>query len=135
GPGVPATLELEVFNTADVIVGIVAHVQGLDPSWVRAEPEPLALFPETSGPLDLHLDRPREAPAGTHPLPVELRSTTEPDYTATVEVDLEVSAVDLTMISLDPTNAVGRRRGEVGVVVDNRGNTPVEVSLTASDPE
>ena len=135
GPGVPGVIEIEVFNTSDVIAGITAHVRGLDHSWVRSEPEQLALFPESSGLLLLHLDLPPEMPAGRHDLVVELLSSTDPTDTALVEVELVVSPVDLTVVTLEPASAVGRRRGELGVVVDNRGNTPVEVTLSASDPE
>ncbi|MGE3622226.1 MAG: hypothetical protein AB7L84_17375, partial [Acidimicrobiia bacterium] len=134
-PGSTSVVELEVFNTSGVIAGVTARVLGLDASWVRVEPSPLALFPETSGTLRLHLDLPANMPAGTHVLTVEVSSNIDLADLETATFELAVEAIDLATVTLEPASATGRTRAEIGVVVDNRGNTPLEVALSASDPE
>ncbi|HRD99889.1 MAG TPA: hypothetical protein PLV68_01250, partial [Ilumatobacteraceae bacterium] len=57
-PGTPATLDVDVTNTADIIDGITATIQGLDPSWVSLVVPVVSLFPQSSATLSLRIDLP-----------------------------------------------------------------------------
>lgn len=134
-PGAAAEVGVEVFNAADVIDGVTARVIGLDPAWVRARPPQLALFPDTSGTIALHLDVPPEFPAGEHELSVELSSSVDPSATTYVPLGLSVAPTDLVELRLQPSVAGGRRRGHYEVVTENVGNTEVELVLTGADAD
>src|SRR4051794_27476905 len=100
--GTPTDIEVEVLNTADTIDGVSVRLVGLDPGWVLTEPPQLALFPDTTGLVNLTVTLPPEFPAGTHELGVEVVSSVsgEVEY-ATIEI--VVAPVTSAEIMLAPT--------------------------------
>src|SRR3954469_4032943 len=133
-PGQPAELAVDVYNTDGIIDGVTASVLGLDPAWVTPSTDQLALFPDSSGSLVLRLTPPLEYPAGNHRLTVQLTSVVTGD-SALVDFELVVPALVDGAISMLPAAASGHRRGEFMVLLENTGNVPVELALSASDPE
>lgn len=134
-PGRPFDVELEVFNTADVIDGISARVIGLDPSWVMAQPLQLALFPQTSGRIKLHLSIPPEFPAGQHVITVETVSSVPGGLPAHAELTLNVEQICQAELVLAPSMVTARHETHFDVVCDNTGNTPLHLALNARDPD
>ncbi|HSL56672.1 MAG TPA: carboxypeptidase-like regulatory domain-containing protein [Acidimicrobiales bacterium] len=134
-PGQPAWIDLEITNTGQLIDGVVAGVLGLDPAWVRREPDQLPLFPDATGRIRLELTLPRTYPAGQGLLKVELRSTIDATWHHTLDVLVEVAPVHDTVVALSPNTVVGGKQGDFDVTVTNRGNRDLEIALLATDPE
>ena len=65
-PGSTGLVDVDVFNTGDTIDGVTGRIFDLDGASVSSSPTQLALFPETSGRLQLQIALPPEFPAGTH---------------------------------------------------------------------
>ena len=124
-----------VQNTADVIDDIVVQVVGLDPSAVRVEPARLPLFPGAEGTVTLVIRLPPSFPAGDHSIPIEVRSTTNPDDVARVDLRMAVAVDDDVSIDVRPRSLTGGKRGEFEVLCTNRGNRPIDLTLIASDLE
>src|SRR5690606_7655094 len=80
-----------VKNTSDVIDDVTARVVGIDARAVVSDPHRLPLFPGSEGTLSLAVTLPEAFPAGDHSIPVEVRSTTNPDQVATVHLRLDVA--------------------------------------------
>jgi 5-hydroxyisourate hydrolase-like protein (transthyretin family) len=124
-----------VQNTAEVIDDIVVHVVGLDPSAVRVEPARLPLFPGAEGTVTLIIRLPPSFPAGDHSIPIEVRSTTNPDDVTRVDLRMAVAVDDDVSIDVRPRSLTGGKRGEFEVLCTNRGNRPIDLTLIASDLE
>ncbi|MDQ1395091.1 MAG: hypothetical protein QOG64_350 [Acidimicrobiaceae bacterium] len=133
--GEAAELELEIYNTSEIIDGVSARIIGLDRDWVTSQPAQLALFPDSSGRMTLRIGVPPEFPAGTHTVTVEVTSSVVEG--ATVHEDLQLIVTPYTEASLLILPAVrsGHRKARFTVLCENTGNLPVELTLGASDPE
>jgi hypothetical protein len=134
-PGTPTSVTLDVTNTSEVIDGVSARVLGLDPALVSCRPPMLSLFPDANGRLAITLDIPSTFPAGRHPLGIELTSHTATGQREVVDVELEVSAEPRLELRPRPPMQRSGRRARFVVEVDNRGNVPLNVALTAVDAE
>lgn len=134
-PGGSADVNLDVVNTTAVIDGITARVIGLEPQHVTARPDSLSLFPDTSGRLTLTLGLPLQFPAGRHPVTVEVASSAgvaEPHH---VDLDLVVPPHPALDVTVRPALLRARRKGNFAVHCVNRGNIPLELTLSAVDPD
>lgn len=133
-PGRSTRVSIRVTNTSDVIDGITAIVDGINPDWIRLEQPLISLFPDASGVLDLVFDIPRSCPAGDYLVVARVLSTIEDerqsvhDFWLTVE---EVVDLDLTV---RPQIVTGGKTATFETAVVNKGNAPVEVTLTALEP-
>ncbi|HET9690350.1 MAG TPA: carboxypeptidase-like regulatory domain-containing protein [Acidimicrobiales bacterium] len=124
---------VEVTNELAVIDGITVVAdcgRGLD---VVASPALLPLFPDTVGSLTLALTPTATFPAGAHRLQVEVRSSVEPSASTTIDLDLDVAPVPKGALTVVPPSREARHRTSYSVVLDNPGNTTLEVALAASD--
>jgi hypothetical protein len=133
-PGSAPTVTLSVFNTTSVIDGVSARVLGLDPSWCTFEPPMLALFPDTSGEIELTLAVPADFPAGVHHLSIEVTSVHE-DAPTIVRLELEVATVVLPELHIEPVRLTGRRNAIGKLVMENAGNGTIRVALMGSDAD
>ncbi len=132
--GEPAAITVSVFNTADVIDGISVRIVGMDPGLVTVEPNLLALFPDTSGSVELTLELPADFAAGSHELGIEASSA---HGGGVVVVPLEVT-VPLRFdadLRIEPQRLTARRRSSGRLVVSNRGNGTLRLAMTANDHE
>ncbi len=133
-PGTPARVEIEVTNTSDVIDGVTAIVDGIDPNWIRFDAPVVSLFPSSTASLGFTIDTPFDYPAGDYLVVVRVVSTidadrqTVHDFWITVEPSLGID------MRLRPTIINGGRRAEVLATVGSIGNTTAAVAVTAIDP-
>lgn len=134
-PGAVGSLTVEVFNESEVIEGVSARIMGLDDQWVRRRPLRLALFPDTSGIIELRLEIPPEFPAGIHPVAVEVTSSVPPIDVVVVPFDLEIKPATDASVELEPRRVTARANATFLTTVHNAGNVPIEVALVATDPE
>ena len=134
-PGDSADIGVDVVNTGAVIDGVTARVVGLPDRHVTSRPAVLPLFPDSAGRLTLTLDLPAGFPAGRHPVTVEVRSRqaeTSPGY---LDLDLLVPSIAGLAITSRPQVVRAHRTARFVLSVANRGNTALDVALSAVDPE
>ena len=134
-PGSTAEIALDVVNTGLVIDGITARVVGLPDHQVTSRPAVLPLFPESGGRLTLTLAVPPGFPAGRHPVTVEVRSRQADTMPAYLDVDLLVPSAPGLALSARPQVVRAHRTPRYVLTVNNRGNTALDVALSAVDPE
>ena len=135
-PGVPTVFEVAVFNTGDIIEGFRVTLESLDrPVDLLSSPSELSLFPATEGTATVTFTLPRDFPAGEHTARVQVTGTTDPLATAAVPLALLVAPVYDAGLSLEPQSVTAGRRARFTVVAENRGNVPLEMSLSANDAE
>ena len=135
-PGTTCEVELEVFNTGEVIDTVTSRVVGSYPLTVEQRPGSLSLFPGTSERVVVSFTLPPDFPAGDHVLPVEVVSAVSPELeNIEIQVALEVAPVVKAGIDLVPSEMTCGRRGRFSAHVANEGNTPLNLSLTGLDPE
>jgi hypothetical protein len=134
-PGEHFSLELEVANTSEVIDAVLVSLRGLPGARLIKRPSELALFPGTSGKQALRVELPPNFPAGRHDAAVDVRSAVNPDDAACCGLVLQVPPVTDARVSLTPLVRRGHRNGRFAVLCHNTGNTDIDVSLQAADPE
>jgi hypothetical protein len=135
-PGGTCEVELEVFNTGDVIDTVTSRIIGQELLPVEQTPPVLSLFPGSSERVTVRFTLPLDYPAGGHDLPVELVSAVDPDLqNAAVNVAVEVAPFVKASIDLKPSEMTCGRRARLSTHVANEGNVPLNLTMTGSDPE
>ncbi len=132
-PGEPARLSVEVTNTLEIIDGISASIDLGEGLHVAADPPVLPLFPDGVGTITLTLTASPTLAAGPHPAAVELHSAIHPNEVTRRDVVLEVAPQPAASLAAVPPVRRGRSDQTYVVVVTNQGNTPITLSLAASD--
>lgn len=133
-PGVPATLDIEVTNTSDVIDGISAEVYGLDPAWVPLVQPVVTLFPDTSGTLTIRFVLPTSCAAGESMITVRVFSTIDASRYEEHAVWITVEPVEAATLEMRPSLVEGGTHAEMRAVVTNTGNVATEFNVTAIEP-
>ncbi len=133
-PGIPATLDIEVTNTSDVIDGITAEVYGLDPAWVPLVQPVVTLFPDTSGTLTIRFMLPTSCPAGESMITVRVYSTIDQRRHDEHAVWITVEPVEAATLEMRPSLVEGGAQADMHAVVTNTGNVATEFSITALEP-
>ena len=133
-PGKTGTLDVDVVNTSDVIDGLSATIDGLDPAFVRITPPVVTLFPDSVGRLTVTLDLPKTYPAGDSFLNVRVSSTVDARLQTENPVWLTVDPVESADISLRPSLVVAGSEARFGVIVTNTGNVTTEFEFNALEP-
>lgn len=134
-PGDRADVVVDVINTGDVIDGVTARILGFPEEHVHSQPAMLPLFPESAGQLTLTLGLPQSFPAGRHPMTVEVNSRQQDVPPQYLDLDLVVPPVPGLTLTARPQVVRAVRSGRFVVTATNRGNTDLELVLTASDAE
>ncbi|MFN3372757.1 MAG: hypothetical protein ACK44M_04215, partial [Chloroflexus sp.] len=83
----------------------------------------------------LTLSPPPEAPPGSYPVSLVVRSREEPAVTVRLDLILEVGEPGGLAVELAPPQAEGQAAAQYQVQVAQSGATPLRVNLSASDPE
>jgi Carboxypeptidase regulatory-like domain len=134
-PGQPFSLGLQVSNTDEVIDSVSVSVSGLPGAVVKTVPGELALFPGASGTTVVTVELPVGFPAGRHEAKVEARARVSADEAASCDFVLDVEPVSRASLSVSPLTRKGQRKSRFSLLVDNLGNTSLDITLDASDPE
>jgi hypothetical protein len=135
-PGSETSLDLNVHNNGDIVEGYQFEPVGPLAAWTQVSPDRLSLYPGTSDTVTLTIRPPRspevpsgEVPIGVRVLPAEYPDTgVVPETTVTVAPFLELSAI------LVPRLRKRRWRARHTVELEDRGNTPLAVTVTATEP-
>ncbi|MDQ1705618.1 MAG: hypothetical protein QOF18_1984 [Frankiaceae bacterium] len=134
-PGGNVDVCVDVINTSDIIDGVSAKLVGIDHAHVTARPAVLPLFPAGSGRVTLSVSVPASYPAGSHPLTIEVSSHTASGPPQHVDVDMVVAPYAQVQLQTRPGIQRGRRRVTFTLEITNRGNVPLDVTLSCADPD
>jgi hypothetical protein len=132
-PGEVTTVSVSVINTADVIDGITATIEGIDPSWYHLERPVVSLFPEESGTLRIVLTPPANALAGEYPVRLHVLSTVDGRRTAVHHLAVQVQPRHQARMMLRPSVVTGGRTARCEAIVTNEGNVASSFSMTVID--
>ncbi len=133
-PGQPTFINIEVTNTADVIDGVTAIVDGINPDWIRLERPMLSLFPDASDMMTLVFDIPKTCPAGDYLVVVRLVSTIDFDRQSVHDFWLTVGVVTGVELDLRPSIVTGGAEERLDATITNTGNAPATITVTALEP-
>lgn len=133
-PGEQGSVSIEVVNNADVIDGVTAIVDGINPDWIRLERPVISLFPESSDQLELILDIPKECPAGDYLVIVRIVSTIEAERQSVHDFWLTVEPQPGLEIELRPSIVSGGLEATIAATIVNTGNAPINVTVEALEP-
>ena len=133
-PGQTGRLSIAVTNNADVIDGVTAIVDGINPDWIRLERPLISLFPEASDTIDLVLDIPTTCPAGDYLVVVRIVSTIDADRQTVHDFWLTVTPKNGLSLDIVPRIVTGGATGTFAATLVNTGNTPAEISIDALEP-
>jgi hypothetical protein len=136
-PGTETAFSFRVENTGMVVDSILLDVLGNAREWASAEPAQLNLLPGTSERARIVFRPPRSSspPAGEVPFAIRAMSTEDSGGSVIEEGIVRVSAFTDLAIELVPKTASGRRLARQKLIVENRGNEPDEVTISAEDPD
>lgn len=133
-PGEQGSVSIDVVNNADVIDGVTAIVDGINPDWIRLERPVVSLFPDSSDQLELIFDIPKECPAGDYLVIVRIVSTIEADRQSVHDFWLTVEPQPGLEIELRPSIVSGGLEATITATVVNTGNAPIDVTVEALEP-
>ncbi len=133
-PGQPGVAVIEVTNTLAVIDGVTAGARTGDGLTATCLPALLALFPGSSGRMDLTFTAGRHYPAGRHEVTVEVASSVDSSERLELVLTVEVVPAPAAALAVDPPARRARRRARYRVTATNQGNTTLDLDLAAADP-
>ena len=136
-PGSQAAAELRVRNKSNIVDQYEIQVTGEPAAWTVAEPGTLSLFPDKEGVASVRFRPPRsaEVAAGRKPFAIKVQSKASPEISARQEGVLEVAAIQEASLAITPHTARGGESAAYRLLVQNKGNAPLQVTLDASDPD
>ena len=108
-----------------VVDEVSLHVDGLDPSWYRLEPEQLSLFPGAGETATLSVQLPPEAVAGSYPCRVLAASRKGRRRAGRIDLNLDVPATGSLSLILEPNaSRTANREARYGRVCRATRGTP-----------
>ncbi|MEQ0563499.1 hypothetical protein ABJI51_30850 [Amycolatopsis sp. NEAU-NG30] len=136
-PGQETSCSVTVRNAGQVVDQFTIDVVGDASGWATAEPATINLMPGETGTVTVRFAPPRssDVPAGVIPFGVRVFSSEDPAGSVVEEGTVELGAFTEVTAELVPSKVEGASKADFEVAVDNRGNRPVGVELSALDPE
>lgn len=136
-PGGQASVTVTLTNPGTVVEGYELQVLGSPAGWAQVAPPEVSVYPQKGASVAVVFSPPAgtSAPGGKHSYGIIARSTLDPQFSAVAEGDVEVGQVHGLQAKIVPVNSTGWMHGRHAIQVSNWGNAPVELTLTASDPD
>lgn len=136
-PGEMGTCTVRVRNTGAVVDQFALTVLGQPAAWTTVVPAALSLFPNADGVIELHFAPPRAPGVGSGAVPFGVRVVGSEDPDNPVVEEGEVTLLPFVDVTgkLTPRTAEAKRKSKHEIILDNKGNTPVAVTLSVSDPD
>lgn len=131
-PGASVHLELEVLNNGTIIDEVRCELPGLGPGEFTQSPSSLRLFPGEHGRVELLVHVPLDLHAGPHAQAVKVQGTASGDVVER-EARLDIKPFVKPTLCVTPLVRTGGRRGRFTVEVGNRGNTDLDLTVSATD--
>jgi hypothetical protein len=136
-PGATTTAKMLIRNTGQVVDQYTIDIVGNAVEWARVEPRVVNLLPGADVEVTITF-APEKSPsvsAGVVPFGIRVLSREDPPGSAVAEGTIEVAPFSDVQIELIPRQSKGRRRGKHQVAIDNNGNQPTTVQVTAQDED
>jgi hypothetical protein len=136
-PGSQAALTVRVRNNGSIVDRFELTVVGPLAAWAHPDPASLSLFPGQEGEARIVFAPPRESlpHAGVFPYGVRVRAAADPGGATVEEGRVTLGAYTDAAAEIVPVTSRGSRVGRHEVIVDNRGNAPIDVLVGAADPD
>ncbi|WP_328609387.1 hypothetical protein OG943_09740 [Amycolatopsis sp. NBC_00345] len=136
-PGAAARCHVLVRNNSAVVDQFGFDVRGDVGDWTRIKPEHANLMPQQEVSVELTFVPPRspDVLAGEHPFALMVSSREDPAGSVVQEGTVTVSPFTEHDAEIVPVTSTGRRAGRHTVAVDNLGNQPHPVEISAADPD
>ena len=136
-PGSTASLTVRVRNSGSIVDRFELTVVGPLAAFAHAEPAALSLFPGQEGEARITFAPPRASTprAGTFPYGVRVRAAADPGGATVEEGRVTIGPYNEATAEIVPVTSRGSRTGKHEVVVENRGNAPIDVLVGAADPD
>lgn len=136
-PGSQAAAEVRVRNKSNIVDQYEIQVTGEPASWTVAEPGMLSLFPDKEAVATIRFRPPRsaEVSAGRKPFAIKVQSKASPVISARQEGVIEIAAVQEAGLAITPHTARGGESATYRLLLQNKGNAPLQLTLDASDPD
>ena len=136
-PGAQGAVVVRVRNGGAIVDRFDLAVVGPMAAYARADPPSLSLFPGQEADARIVFSPPRESSprAGMFPYGVSVRAAADPSGATVEEGRITVGAFSDASAELVPQTSRGSKRGRHEVIVENRGNAPIEVLVGAADPD
>jgi hypothetical protein len=134
-PGQTATCQMSLANTGTIVEQFTIMLLGDVAPWTEADPPVVSLFPGGQQSVTLKFSPPRASTTrgGEVPFAVKVIPSNEPDESVTEEGTITVGSFNDVGAELVPRVAAGRVVGRQKLAIDNRGNVPLPVEVTALD--
>jgi biotin carboxyl carrier protein len=136
-PGQTTTAKLLVRNTGQVVDQYTIDVVGESAEWTTIDPQVVNLLPGADVEVTVTF-APARAPhvaAGVVPFGLRVLSREDPPGSTVAEGTIDVAPFDDLQVELVPRQSRGRRRARHQVAIDNNGNQPATVEVSAQDEE
>lgn len=134
--GAEASVPLHLRNDGDIVEEYWLQVVGPCAAWAEVEPGQVRLYPGEDKTASVKFRPPRSSSvlAGEVPYGVQVIPTEHPEDGVVPEGVLNLLPFYETTAEIVPRKSRGRLGAHYRVAVDNRGNVPITVTLTGSDP-
>ena len=135
-PGSRASATIRVRNSGSIVDRFDIDVVGVT-GWVQVDPPSLSLFPGAEDKATITFSPPRASTprAGTQTFGVRVRPAADPRGSTVEEGHVTVTPFSAVGAEIAPQTSRGSRGARHDVTVTNVGNAPVEVVVTAVDPD
>jgi hypothetical protein len=136
-PGTESASEIRIRNTGAIVDQFQLDVVGEAAPWAHVEPPQVNLMPGEEGTARLVFAPPRSSRVAAGPVAFALRVMSREDTAGSSIEEGVVSVAPYSQIVVDlvPRTSYGRFAGRHQLALDNLGNHPELVSVTASDPD
>lgn len=133
-PGQAVDATLRILNRQQQVDHFTPSVEGIPDAWVTRPAQMLRLAPGDAGAMTLRFHPPLAptSSAGAHPFAVRVASQANPHLAAEARGMLQIEAFHDIKAVLSPTVLSSPGQGLLRVA--NQGNSPEQITLTASDP-
>lgn len=136
-PGTESASEIRIRNTGAIVDQFQLDVVGDAASWAHVEPPLVNLMPGEESTARLVFAPPRSSRVAAGPAAFALRVMSREDTagSAIEEAVVTVAPYSQVVADLVPRTSYGRFSGRHQLALDNLGNHPELVSVTATDPD
>lgn len=136
-PGSQASVQLRARNTGSVVDELTFQILGDAQAWTTVTPPSISLFPATEEAVTITFSPPRSAqvPAGRMPFGVHVISKEDPQGSVVEEGVVEIAPFSDVFAELAPRTSRGRRGASHDLAIDNRGNSAINATISAVDPD
>jgi hypothetical protein len=137
-PGGQGRTLVTVRNLGTIVEGFALQVLGEGVAeWAEVTPPEVQIYPDQEATAVVVFSPPAGTTtrSGTFPFAVRAESVVNPETSAVAEGDLEIGRVFGLQAKITPVTSSGRWRGKHFMEITNWGNAPVQLKLTAADPD